>query len=133
MYDTRDFASIHAVWSYVTITPMRRTPMWSLLVLLPACEARISDASHDGSRGGDDAMVIDAGIDALRLGPWSTPARVAAASTPEVEDDVTLSSDALEMIFAVEALGGNQEDPWLSPDGRTFAFASDKDIFLSTR
>ena len=35
------------------------------------------------------------------------------------------------------ATGGNQEDPWLSADKRTFAFASDaagtKDIYLSTR
>jgi len=35
--------------------------------------------------------------------------------------------------------GASQEDPWLSPDGRTFAFASDvagngnKDVYLSTR
>lgn len=38
-----------------------------------------------------------------------------------------------------DSIGGNQEDPWISPDGRTFAFASDaagkgnKDIYLSTR
>lgn len=35
------------------------------------------------------------------------------------------------------ALGGDQEDPWLSADGRTFVFASDvrgsKDLYLSTR
>jgi hypothetical protein len=37
------------------------------------------------------------------------------------------------------SLGGNQEDPWISPDQRTFAFASDavaagnKDLYLSTR
>jgi hypothetical protein len=29
--------------------------------------------------------------------------------------------------------GGAQEDPWLSRDGRTFVFVSDKDIYLSTR
>ena len=37
------------------------------------------------------------------------------------------------------SLGGNQEDPWISPDQRTFAFASDavtsgnKDLYISTR
>jgi len=35
------------------------------------------------------------------------------------------------------ALGGNQEDPWLAPDGNTFVFASDaagnKDVYMSTR
>lgn len=35
------------------------------------------------------------------------------------------------------ALGGNQEDPWLSADQRTFVFASDasgnKDLYISTR
>ncbi|HEX7840864.1 MAG TPA: hypothetical protein VF469_25475 [Kofleriaceae bacterium] len=40
--------------------------------------------------------------DATQLGAWSTPAKVGPAATTAVEDDVTLSSDALEMIFAVE-------------------------------
>ena len=39
--------------------------------------------------------------------------------------------------FAIPGGNGNQEDPWLSPDGHTFAFASDaagtKDIYLSSR
>jgi Tol biopolymer transport system component len=36
-----------------------------------------------------------------------------------------------------DSIGGDQEDPWLSPDGKTFAFVSDasgsKDVYLSTR
>lgn len=47
--------------------------------------------------------------------PWSAP---------------TLVEDFL-------ALGGDQEDPWISPDRRTFVFVSDasgsKDVYLSTR
>ena len=49
--------------------------------------------------------------------PWQPPVRV---------DD-----------FKIAAGNGAQEDPWLSADGHTFAFASDaagtKDIYLSTR
>ncbi len=41
------------------------------------------------------------------------------------------------MVSDFVALGGNQEDPWLSPDQRTFVFASDvsgtKDVYLSSR
>lgn len=37
----------------------------------------------------------------------------------------------------VNNVGGNQEDPWLSPDQRTFVFVSDisgtKDVYISTR
>src|SRR6185436_3037187 len=35
--------------------------------------------------------------------------------------------------FAIAGSIDNEEDPWLSPDGRTFAFAGAKDIYLSTR
>ncbi len=49
------------------------------------------------------------------LDPWPAPTRV---------DDFM-------------ALGGNQEDPWLAPDQRTFMFVSDiggtKDVYVSTR
>jgi Tol biopolymer transport system component len=47
----------------------------------------------------------------------------------------TWSAPALVTDFQV--LGGNQEDPWVSPDQRTFALVSDvsgsKDVYLSTR
>lgn len=59
------------------------------------------------------------------------------AATPAIEDDVTLTSNALEMVYAIAGGTGAQEDPWRSPDARTFVFASDaagtKDIHLSTR
>jgi hypothetical protein len=35
--------------------------------------------------------------------------------------------------FPIAGTSDGQEDPWLSPDGRTFAFARNKDIYLSTR
>jgi len=53
--------------------------------------------------GRDAAIVMpDAAPDAPPvLGAWSTPAKVTVAATAEIEDDDTLSSDALELIFAV--------------------------------
>jgi hypothetical protein len=42
-----------------------------------------------------------------------------------------------EMVTDFLALGGNQEDPWLAPDGNTFVLASDvagnKDVYMATR
>jgi Tol biopolymer transport system component len=50
---------------------------------------------------------------------------------------VTTPWNAPSMVVDFETLGGQQEDPWLSSDGRTFVFASDisgtKDIYISTR
>ena len=41
------------------------------------------------------------------------------------------------MVSDFLAVGGNQEDPWLAPDQRTFAFVSDvlgtKDLYISVR
>jgi Tol biopolymer transport system component len=90
---------------------MCRRPTWCLL-LLASCGAHISGTAPDqgGSddTGGTDAGLADAAIgDAQSLGPWSAPAPVlVAATTTDQEDDVTLSSSALEMIFAVVKTGG---------------------------
>lgn len=135
--------------------------MWSLLVLLTACEARISGAPGDPDRvdaaAGDDATdpTIDASNDAaVTLGPWSPPAQVLQASTTLAEDDVTLSSNALEMIFAIDSANGkdlyyasrpskmgawttpvklpfnsatqSDETPRLSADDKTLFFASNR-------
>src|SRR5262245_60900055 len=81
---------------------MRWPPRWSLLALLPACDAQISDLTIEGARSDAGDRVRDAGIDAVQLGPWSPPLKVEAAATPATEDDVTLSSDGLEMVFAID-------------------------------
>jgi len=82
---------------------MHRPPLWGLL-LLAACEAHIAGAP--GAQGQTDAGPgVDAGaIDAPPgLGAWSTPVKIPQASLTTLdEDDVTLSSNALEMIFAVD-------------------------------
>jgi Tol biopolymer transport system component len=76
-----------------------------------ACGARLSG---NGERDAPDAPTpADAGVgsdvagDAAPLGAWSAAAKVdAAARTGTVEDDVTLSSNALEMIFAIANTNG---------------------------
>ncbi len=83
---------------------MRRPRLWGLLLLVAACEARITgapdehgltDAGPGGDAAADDATPV--------LGPWSTPVKVLVASTMANEDDVTLSSNTLEMIFAIDS------------------------------
>lgn len=96
----------------------------------------------------------DMAPDAMQVLPWSTPAKVGPAATAASEDDVTLSSNALEMIFAVQATNGkdlyymsrpsigapwtmpallpfdtttsSEETPRFSGDDRTLYFASNR-------
>jgi hypothetical protein len=108
---------------------MRRPIAWGALVLLVGCGASItgSGASSDAASGDDAASPpggADAAFDAGPIGRWSTPGKVTPAATGSSEDDVTLSSDALELIFAVEATAGkdlyytsraSKSDPWQLP------------------
>jgi Tol biopolymer transport system component len=143
---------------------MRRPTTWSLLPLLAACEARISGAPTssglvDAATSDDAAAVVvmadAASIDAVTLGPWSAPAKIPGASSTTVsEDDVTLSSNTLEMIFAIDGTNGkdlyyasrtspsgawttpvllpfnsptdSDETPRFSSDDKTLYFASDR-------
>ena len=96
-------------------------------MFLVGCGASItgSGASSDAASGDDGASSDGvAAIDAAPLGRWSTPGKVTPAATGAAEDDVTLSSDALELIFAVEATNGkdlyytaraSKSDPWQQP------------------
>lgn len=65
----------------------------------------------------------------------SRPTRMFHAERARATDAWGAPSEVLD--FA--SLGGDQEDPWISPDQRTFAFARDavggsnKDLYLSTR
>jgi len=86
---------------------MRRPTTPCLLLPLAACGAHITGTAETAQDAAVDAATgADAPGDALPLGPWSTPATVAAAATSAYEDDVTLSSNALEMIFAVAGATG---------------------------
>ena len=118
--------------------------MASCMLLLAACGAHIS------SDPTDEHGMLDAG------GQWSGPAAVTIAATPAIEDDVTLTSNALEMVYAIAdpmsgkkdlyytsraAIGApwapavalpfdraasSEEAPRFSGDDRTLYFASDR-------
>src|SRR5262245_51409717 len=110
---------------------MRRHMARGLMVLLASCGARISGASNDANSGdasSSDATpcyVDDARIEApMHVGPLSPPLKTVAVSTTADDDDVTLSSNALEMIYAVAKTSGknlfytsrtSKLDPWMPP------------------
>jgi len=87
------------------------------LALLCACNAHLGGtndhtATTDGSPGGgtdggSNMQMTDAGV---TLGPWGTPAPVTGAASALVnEDDPTLSSDGLELYYAVAQSGGGKK------------------------
>jgi len=106
---------------------MRHPPTWGvgwgLLLLLTACDARISGAPDDlvlgDAGGGADAAAPQASDAAAPFGPWSAPAAIPQAATKAAEDDATLSSNALEMIFAVDSANG--KDLYYASRGSTAA------------
>lgn len=94
--------------------PMGRRFLAAMLIL-GGCKASIGDGAGDGSV--TDAIdapgtPIDAAPDALVLGAWGAPAKVPGASTATLqEDDGSLSSTTLEMVFAVvNANDANRKD-----------------------
>lgn len=147
---------------YVTIAAMR-WPMTSCILLLASCGAHISSNPEDVPVAVDAGVGVDASVpapdapppDAAPLGPWSAPAAVTVAATTANEDDVTLTSNALEMVYAIAdpttgkkdlyytsrtAIGApwaavaklpfdttaSEETPRFSVDDRTLYFASDR-------
>src|SRR4051794_18007595 len=86
-----------------------RRPMTSCILLLASCGARLGSDLADEHGSFDAGVGADAGApgpdappaDAAPLGPWSAPAAVTVAATTAVEDDATLSSNALEMVYAI--------------------------------
>ena len=137
---------------------MRRLP--TSILLLAGCGARLSgnaveaDAVDASAPSTDAALSDTAAPDAAPLGPWSAPAKVGVAATAMTnEEDVTLSSSALEMVFVLAGAGGkdlyytsrasltaawqpvtrlpfngaaSEESPRFSSDDRTLYFASDR-------
>ena len=103
---------------------MHRPRLWGLLLLLAACEARITGAPDehgliDAGPGDDAPVTVDA---APVLGPWSTPVKIPqASSTTSAEDDVTLSSNTLEMIFAIDSGTNAGKDLYYSSRASTAA------------
>lgn len=152
---------------------MRRL-LTSCLLLLAGCGAHISGSNADNSTGTptpdatdvpqDAAALPDASIasdaavppDAAPvLGPWLPPQVVTVAATAASEDDGSLSSNALELIFSLQSAnnnnkqlyyisrpslagawtapiklsfnsGGNDQTPRFSADDKTLYFASNR-------
>jgi Tol biopolymer transport system component len=109
----------------------------SLLALLLAsgCSAELMDpmgTSADAAIG-SDAPGTDASGDAFMLGAWGTPMKVPGASTAAVEDDGTLSSDGLELVFAVaNAADANRKDLYVATrTSTTSAFGAPVKLALS--
>jgi hypothetical protein len=79
------------------------------LAVLSACGTKLADS---GDARADDAATDDAGIDGMPLpdapgtfAPWGTPEKIDSAATAAInEDDGTLSSNGLELIFGRQAM-----------------------------
>lgn len=97
-------------------------------MLLCACKASISDAPPDGRNPdgmGQGSDATDAPPDGtMPLGPWGAPQKIPQMSTTAAEDDLTLSSNLLEMVFAIAQTNGKDlyyssrnttSDPWTTP------------------
>ncbi len=87
-------------WS--KIGAMRSRWIWGLLVLASACKAEIgggglaTDGAVDGAKVAD-ATTIDS---PMPLPAWGAPRLVPGASSATPEDDGTLTTDGLEMVFS---------------------------------
>jgi hypothetical protein len=114
----------------------------SWLLLLTACGAHITGSTDNNSTGDvtpdagelpDGAEPIDAAVEPDAplidappvLGPWAPPQVVTVAATAGSEDDGTLSSNALEMIFSLQnASAGNKQLYYTSRPSLTGAWTS---------
>lgn len=88
-----------------------------LALVLCACEARLgAPAGIDATGGATDAAdPTDAAIDAFVLGAWGPPAKIPGASGTASEDDGTLSTTTLELVFAIQNVNdANRKDLWVT-------------------
>jgi hypothetical protein len=111
--------------------------MTSCILLLASCGAHLTSNPEDEHGSLDAGVGADAGApgpdalstDAAPLGPWSAPVAVTVAATAAVEDDVTLSSNALEMVYAITDPTSQKKDlyytsrpaigaPWTTPPAK---------------
>jgi hypothetical protein len=115
--------------------------MWSLLALLAACGARISDGASDVAGGDGD---IDAGggtvtdasgnptpVPDAALGPFSNAVAIPQAATAAGEDDPALTSDALEMVFAIDTGAKGKDLYYTSRTSTTSAWATPSLLTIS--
>ena len=94
-----------------------------LVLLCSACKAELMDLGNSNP----DALVnpnadsgVDTAADAAPLGPWGTPMMVPGASGAGDQDDGTLSSSGLELVFSiVNVADANRKDLYLATRGST--------------
>jgi Tol biopolymer transport system component len=138
------------------------------VALIAACNAHLGDpTTHVTGDPDGGALAVDTGVTSdatVTLGAWGTPIVVpGASSTANNEDDPTLSSDGLELYYAVQVpgnpkdlyvmkrasktaafgtpaaligfntLAGSEESPRLAYDDLTIYFGRDGDIYKATR
>ncbi len=93
-----------------------------LVLLASACKAELMDAPPDALFNPSADGGVDASADAYVLGPWTTPMLVPGASGAGDQDDGTLSSSGLELVFAIaNAADANRKDLYLSTRASTSA------------
>jgi Tol biopolymer transport system component len=86
----------------------------ALVLLCSACKAELANAPPDATFNPNGDSGVDASADAA-LGPWSTPMLVTGASGAGEQDDGTLSSSGLELVFALaNAADANRKDLYVS-------------------
>ncbi len=83
--------------------------LFGVLLALSACKVQLSDGADGGFRSSDSGV---SDTTPAPLGPWGTPAKHPSASDVGLsEDDGSLRSDGLEMIFSIaNAADGNLKD-----------------------
>lgn len=92
----------------------------ALVLLCSACKAELMDVNPDALFNPNGDSGVDGAADAAVLGPWSTPMLVPGASGAGDQDDGTLSSTGLELVFALTNTADmNRKDLYLSTRAST--------------
>ena len=144
----------------------------AFVALMCACDARLGQIQNDTVGGDGGSSSSDGGTDANQmaappdapLGPWGTPAIIStAAAAGDNVDDCTISSDTLDLLYAVQQqnaatkqiwemqrasttaawgtpverdelnIGTSEESPRLSLDNMIVYYGVDDDIYQATR
>jgi len=100
-----------------------------LALLAGACQARLADLPPESNDAG-----VDGPTDAFMLGAWGAATKVGGASSTTLsEDDGTLSSTALEIVFAiVDATNGGKDLYYASRPSTTAAWSMPAPLGLNT-
>lgn len=104
-----------------------------------ACGVRLDGNQPTGPDGSQPTPDAPAGDDAMAdgppaLGPWGTPTLVPGASTTAIEDDGSLSSTTLEMVFAVvdPAQNNTKDLYYMSRASATAAWSAPQKLGFNT-